>query len=185
MRKPVQIVTGAIGEPYGDEKNGTEVIGHTIYALCDDGSIWRLYNDGWSHLDDIPQDEPEQERQSYVRMSAGEVGVLLNIAVAAHRVVKRHDAGERPVNVESLRAKLSALGQNWIEAHGELEQPVTSPDVVAALRELAKAEEEYRNRYTSADYSGHTTFLMLDKMRRAGDAAREVLKRIDAPYSSE
>ena len=58
-------------------------------------------------------------------------------------------------------------------------KPVTSPDVVAALRELAKAEGDYRNRYTSADYSGRITFLMFDKMRRAGDAAREVLKRID------
>ena len=58
-------------------------------------------------------------------------------------------------------------------------KPVTSPDVVEALRELAKAEGDYRNRYTSADYSGRITFLMFDKMRRAGDAAREVLKRID------
>lgn len=65
MRKPVQIVTGAIGEPYGDEGKGTEeVIGHTIYALCDDGSIWRLYNDGWIRLSDIPQDEPEQPATS-------------------------------------------------------------------------------------------------------------------------
>ena len=61
----------------------------------------------------------------------------------------------------------------------EPEQPATSPDVVKALRELAKAEWEYRNRYTYADYSGYTKFLILDKMRRAGDAARAVLKRID------
>ena len=181
MRKVIQIITGVTGSPY---MNGTKVE-HSIYALCDDGTMWKHVGDNWYRLHDIPQDEPEQEHQSYVRMSAGEVGTLLNIAAAAHRVVKRHDAGERPVNVENLRAKLSALGRDWIEAHGELEQPVTSPDVVAALRELAKAEGDYRNRYTSADYSGHTTFLMLDKMRRAGDAAREVLKRIDAPYSSE
>ena len=64
MRKPVQLATGAIGEPYGDEKNDTETIGHTIYALCDDGSIWRLYNDGWIRLDDIPQDEPEQPKET-------------------------------------------------------------------------------------------------------------------------
>ena len=61
----------------------------------------------------------------------------------------------------------------------EPEQPATRPDVVDALRELAKAEGDYRNRYTSADYSGRITFLMFDKMRRAGDAAREVLKRFD------
>ena len=117
MRKPVQIVTGAIGEPYGDEKNGTEVIGHTIYALCDDGSIWRLYNDGWLHLDDIPQDEPEQ--------------------------------------------------------------PAASPNVVAALRELANAEKEFRSTYQEREIFDAELSLKWRLMRVAGDAARELLQRID------
>lgn len=173
MRKPVQIVATSVDH--------RETV--ALFALCDDGSMWvaeaNKQNEKWIRLSDIPQDEPEQERQSYVRMSADEVGVLLNIAVAAHRVVAKYDAGERPVNVESLRARLSALGRDWIEAHGELEQPATSPDVVKALRYLEKCERQYREMHDTLG-SGHIrTGHAWDQMRAAGDAAREVLKRID------
>lgn len=103
-------------------------------AVCDDGSIWGYDEDHtWTRLSDIPQDKPERDLQSnaphslrFLRteyrwgleghqsgwhLSVGDVGALLDVVTAAQRVVARHDAGERPINVEELRLKLSALEQ--------------------------------------------------------------------------
>ena len=54
----------------------------------------------------------------------------------------------------------------------EPEQPATSTDVVAALRELAKAEAEYYERFYGPEDEIRT-------LHRVGNAAREILKRID------
>ena len=54
MRKVIQIVTGITGSPY---MNGTN-IKHSIYALCDDGTMWKHIEGDWYQLHDIPQDKP-------------------------------------------------------------------------------------------------------------------------------
>ena len=52
-RKVVQLVTG----PGGNFDSMGGEIGHTIYALCDDGSMWELNPpNGWDLLPDVPQD---------------------------------------------------------------------------------------------------------------------------------
>ena len=113
MRKVIQIITGVTGSPY---MNGTKVE-HSIYALCDDGTMWKHIGNDWYQLPDIPQEEPEQ--------------------------------------------------------------PATSNDVVDALRELAKAEAEYREAIISFGARDPRTGLAWETMHQAGDAARAVLKRID------
>jgi hypothetical protein len=57
MRKVIQIITGMTGSPY---MNGTKVE-HSIYALCDDGTMWKTVGDNWYRLHDIPQDKPVRE----------------------------------------------------------------------------------------------------------------------------
>lgn len=59
----------------------------------------------------------------------------------------------------------------------EPEQPATSPDVVAALRELEQATSQYRFE-VGLGQNGRTAFPW-DRMRQARDATRAVLKRID------
>ena len=121
MRKVIQIITGMTGSPY---MNGTKVE-HSMYALCDDGTMWKHVGDNWYRLHDIPQEEPEQ--------------------------------------------------------------PATSPDVVDALRKLAKAEANFRGSFLGyeGDHFGNTRATLFRLQAQAGDAARAVLKRIDEPYSSE
>ena len=123
MRKPVQVTA---------TNNGNFLY---FCVVCDDGSIWTSITGqkGWTRLPYIPQDEPERDLQSnaphslrFLRteyrwgleghqsgwhLSVGDVGALLDVVTAAQRVVARHDAGERPINVEELRLKLSALEQ--------------------------------------------------------------------------
>ncbi|POY47463.1 hypothetical protein [Avibacterium paragallinarum] len=58
MRKIIQISSNS---------NSKIINGETLYALCDDGSIWGLtaaLDCGWVRLPDIPQDEPKQTEQS-------------------------------------------------------------------------------------------------------------------------
>lgn len=131
MRKPVQIAIS-------DDMNFEAITDCVV--LCDDGSMWitnysHIKNKSaeWTRLPDIPQDNPERDLQSnaphslrFLRteyrwgleghqsgwhLSVGDVGALLDVVTAAQRVVVRHDAGERPINVEELRLKLSVLEQ--------------------------------------------------------------------------
>ncbi len=53
-RKIVQITATP-----GDDVAGSADV---VYALCNDGSLWELYNEDegkWSRLPDIPQSQPE------------------------------------------------------------------------------------------------------------------------------
>jgi hypothetical protein len=43
-RKPIQISAG-----------------NSLCALCDDGTIWQLGDNGWQKFPDIPQDEPVKQ----------------------------------------------------------------------------------------------------------------------------
>jgi hypothetical protein len=52
-RKIVQIATAARNDSEGDGSR-------FLYALCDDGSIWRMSDlRGWHQLPDIPQGTPK------------------------------------------------------------------------------------------------------------------------------
>ena len=53
------------------------------------------------------------------------------------------------------------------------------PDMLAALRELAKAEAECREACEMFGFHDLETMRLWGIMLQAGDAAREVLKRID------
>lgn len=132
MRKPVQIATGTTGVPYGDDGRGVD-INHTIYVLCDDGSVWELGKKCWQRLPNIPQDKPEQivppgtphslrflrtehqwgveEHDEGYHMSVADIGALLDVVYAAKRVFASLGSGEQSVAVENLRRKLAVLEQ--------------------------------------------------------------------------
>lgn len=53
MRKPIQIAA----VPSSDTEGAYQTNAETLYALCDDGSIWwYVHGDEWSLLPPIPQD---------------------------------------------------------------------------------------------------------------------------------
>lgn len=53
MRKPINVSV-------------TEI---NIIAICDDGSIWEHFNDKWTRLPDIPQDEQEDLPQMLIKQN--------------------------------------------------------------------------------------------------------------------
>ncbi|KGQ56318.1 hypothetical protein IO44_03120 [Gallibacterium anatis str. Avicor] len=58
MRKVIQICANS---------NNAMINGESLFALCDDGSVWALTESldcGWVRFPDIPQDEPKQTEQS-------------------------------------------------------------------------------------------------------------------------
>lgn len=56
-RKIIQICSNFVGESY--------VYPDSIYALCNDGTVWELVNgEKWKLLPEIPQDnQPEKENK--------------------------------------------------------------------------------------------------------------------------
>ncbi|WP_410685703.1 hypothetical protein [Avibacterium paragallinarum] len=57
MRKIIQICSNSTG-PYGSNES--------LFALCDDGSVWGLseaLDCRWIRVPDVPQDEPKQTEQ--------------------------------------------------------------------------------------------------------------------------
>ena len=48
-------------EPSVAARDGDVVCMGSTFALCDDGTLWRLGEDSWEALPEIPQDEKEQE----------------------------------------------------------------------------------------------------------------------------
>lgn len=58
MRRVVQIATR------WNDLSGAQHEPETMFALCDDGSMWALISTGWLRMPDVPKDDDEKLREA-------------------------------------------------------------------------------------------------------------------------